>query len=73
MSVWARFVDKSVVQNENPGAFYWFHDIEQDQESGTLLSQLVSPGKSKVDIQGSQEVNWDKDNNLMKIIENLIP
>lgn len=62
-----RFVDISV-QNENPEAFYWFHNIGQDSGSGTFLSHLVKADKSKIDIQISQEVNWDKDKNLMEIV-----
>lgn len=62
-----RSVDISV-QNENPGAFYWFHNIGQDSGSGNFLSHLVRADKSKIDIQISQEANRDKDKNLMEII-----
>lgn len=62
-----RFVDISV-QNENPGTFYWFHNLGQDQGSGTFLSHLVSADESQTDIQGNQEVNWDKTKNIAEII-----
>lgn len=58
-----RFIDISV-QNENPGAFYWFHNFRQDHGLRIFLSHLVSAGESKIDIQGIQEVNWDKEKNI---------
>lgn len=58
-----RFVDISV-QNENLGAFYWFHNTGQAKGSGNSPSHLVSADKSKIDIQGALgEVNWDKEHN----------
>lgn len=35
---------------------------------GIFLSHLVSVGESKIDIQGIQEVNWNKDKNIIEII-----